>query len=197
MSAGKAHVVLASTSRYRAELLRRLLQDFGQVAPQVEETAVAGEAPRRRAERLALLKAAAVAHGRDDAIVIGSDQVAELDGLVFDKPGDFAHARAQLNACSGREMHFHTAVCVIDTRKRDHRSLATDITRVRFRDLTSLEIDRYLEREQPFDCAGSFKSEALGIALFEHIDGSDPTALVGLPLIALARLLRECGLPLP
>lgn len=197
MSTGKAHVMLASTSRYRAELLRRLLQEFGQVAPQVEETAVAGEAPRRRAERLALLKAAAVAHGRDDAIVIGSDQVAELDGLVFDKPGDFAHARAQLTACSGREMHFHTAVCVIDTRKCDHRSLATDLTRVRFRDLTSREIDRYLEREQPFDCAGSFKSEALGIALFEHIDGSDPTALVGLPLIALARLLRECGLPLP
>lgn len=197
MSAGNAHVVLASTSHYRAELLRRLLQEFGQVAPQVEETAVAGEAPRRRAERLALLKAAAVAHGRDDAIVIGSDQVAELDGLVFDKPGDIARARAQLTACSGREMHFHTAVCVIDTRKRDHRALATDLTRVRFRDLTSREIDRYLEHEQPFDCAGSFKSEALGIALFEHIDGSDPTALVGLPLIALARLLRECGLPLP
>lgn len=197
MSAGTVQVVLASTSRYRAELLRRLLPEFGQAAPQVEESVVPGEAPRRRAERLALLKAAAVAHGRDDAIVIGSDQVAELDGLVLDKPGDFARARAQLATCRGREMHFHTAVCVIDTRKRDHRALATDLTRVRFRDLSQQEIDRYLEREQPFDCAGSFKAEALGIALFEHIDSGDPTALIGLPLIALARLLRECGLPLP
>jgi len=197
MSTGTPRIVLASTSRYRADLLRRVLPVFEQAAPQVEETAIANEAPRRRAERLALLKAAAIAHGCDDAIVVGSDQVAELDGLVFDKPGDFARAQAQLTACSGREVHFHTAVCVIDTRKRDHRALATDLTRVRFRDLMPQEIDRYLEREQPFDCAGSFKTEALGITLFERIDSNDPTALIGLPLIALARLLRECGLALP
>ncbi|MBS0431771.1 MAG: septum formation protein Maf [Proteobacteria bacterium] len=197
MNARSVRVVLASTSRYRAELLRRLLPDFEQAAPVVDEPELAGEAPRRRAERLALLKAATVAHGSEDGLVIGSDQVADIDGMVLHKPGNAVRARAQLTACSGCEVQFHTSVCVIDTRRNDHRALATDLTRVRFRELSPEEIDRYLEREQPFDCAGSFKAEALGISLFERIDTTDPTALIGLPLIALAGLLRECGLAMP
>ncbi len=197
MNAGAARVVLASTSRYRAELLRRLLPEFQQAAAQVQETEIPGETPRRRAERLALLKAAAVAGSCDHSLVIGSDQVAELNGRVLHKPGKLAVAREQLRACSGREVHFHTAVCVIDTRRADRRSLFADLTRVRFRPLDDGEIQRYLEREQPLDCAGSFKSEALGITLFEKIESEDPTALIGLPLIALARLLREAGLNLP
>ncbi|HXS74305.1 MAG TPA: Maf family nucleotide pyrophosphatase [Rhodanobacteraceae bacterium] len=190
-------VVLASTSRYRAELLHRLLADFEQVAPGVEEGALPGETPAQCATRLAALKARAVAAHHDGAIVIGSDQVAELDGHVLGKPGNAARARAQLQACGGREARFHTAVCVIDTHT-GHRCLqATDLTRALFRTLSPDEIARYVEREQPLDCAGGFKAEALGISLFERIESDDPTALIGLPLIALARLLRECGLSLP
>jgi septum formation protein len=190
-------VVLASTSRYRAELLRRLLPDFEQVAPGVEEISEPGEAPAGRAARLARLKARAVAENFSDALVIGSDQVAELDGRVLDKPGTAANARAHLLSCSGHAARFHTAVCVLDTRN-GHRGLqATDLTRVVFRTLSPDEVARYVERERPLDCAGGFKAEALGISLFERIESTDPTALIGLPLIALARLLRECGLALP
>lgn len=190
-------VVLASTSRYRAELLRRLLPDFEQAAPGVEEFVEADEAPARRATRLARLKALAIAEGARDAIVIGSDQVAELDGRVLDKPGSTANARAQLLACSGHAARFHTAVCVLDTRQDNHGAQANDVTRVVFRTLSPEEVARYVDRERPLDCAGGFKAEALGISLFERIESSDPTALIGLPLIALARLLRECGLALP
>ena len=190
-------VVLASTSRYRAELLRRLLADFTQVASGVEEVPVTDEPPAVRAVRLAQMKARAVADGLHDTIVIGSDQVAELDGRVLRKPGDEATAREQLQACSGREACFHTAVCVIHTRRDNYTAQAVDITRVAFRKLTPDEIARYVERERPLDCAGGFKAEALGISLFERIDSSDPTALIGLPLIALARLLRGCGLAIP
>jgi septum formation protein len=190
-------VVLASTSRYRAELLRRLLPDFEQAAPGVEELDEPGEAPAERAARLARLKARVVAENFSDAIVIGSDQVAELDGRVLDKPGSAENARAQLLACSGHAARFHTAVCVLDTRNRNHRSQAIDLTRVVFRALSPDEVARYVERERPLDCAGGFKAEALGITLFERIESTDPTALIGLPLIALARLLRERGLALP
>lgn len=190
-------VVLASTSRYRAELLRRLLPDFEQIAPGIEEFSELDEAPAERASRLARLKARAVAEGLRDAIVIGSDQVAELDGRVLDKPGSSATARAHLQACSGRVAHFHTAVCVIDTERPNHFIQAADLTRAAFRTLAPEEIARYVERERPLDCAGGFKAEALGISLFERIENTDPTALIGLPLIALARLLRECGLALP
>jgi len=196
MSATSPRVVLASTSRYRAELLRRLLPDFDCVAPEVDEAPLPDEAPAERASRLAKAKAAAVAGSREGALVIGSDQVAELDGRVLRKPAELAIARAQLRACSGREVRFHTAVCVTKARGEPGR-WARDLTRVRFRPLTENEIGRYLERERPFDCAGSFKAEALGIALFEKIESEDPTALVGMPLIALARLLREAGLELP
>jgi septum formation protein len=189
-------IVLGSTSRYRAELLRRLLPDFEQAAPGTDETPLPGEPPAARALRLAIAKAEAVAGERPDALVIGSDQVAEIDGLVLDKPGSAERARAQLAAGSGRDVHFHTALCLLDTRD-GRRHTHVDHTRVRFRELNTAEIARYVEREQPLDCAGSFKCEGLGISLFEAIDNHDPSALIGLPLIALARLLREAGVELP
>lgn len=195
-SVSPPRIVLGSTSRYRAELLRRLIIDFGQSAPGTDEAALPQELPADRALRLAIAKAEAVAREWPDALVIGSDQVAELDGLVLDKPGNVARAQAQLAACSGREVHFHTALCLIDTRHGRQRT-HVDHTRVRFRSLGAREIERYIEREQPLDCAGSFKCEGLGISLFESIDNCDPSALVGLPLIALAQLLREAGLELP
>ncbi len=189
-------IVLGSTSRYRAELLRRLLPDFEQAAPGTDETPQPDEPPAARALRLAIAKAEAVAREHPGALVIGSDQVAELDGLILDKPGNAEHARAQLAASSGREVHFHTALCLLDTRN-GRRHTHVDHTRVRFRELDAAEITRYVEREQPLDCAGSFKCEGLGISLFEAIDNCDPSALIGLPLIALARLLREAGVELP
>jgi septum formation protein len=189
-------IILASTSRYRAELLRRLLGDFAQRSPGTDEAPVLGESPAERALRLAAAKATAVAAAAGDALVIGSDQVAELAGGVLDKPGSTERARAQLAASSGREVVFHTGLCLLDARDGSTR-LHLDRTCVRFRPLAAEEIARYVEREQPLDCAGSFKCEGLGISLFERIDSEDPTALVGLPLIALARLLREAGVPLP
>lgn len=189
-------LVLGSTSRYRAELLRRLLPDFEQRAPGTDETLRPGEVPREGALRLAKAKAAGAGSGMSDALVIGSDQIADLDGHALGKPGSSAGVRAQLAACAGREVQFHTALCLLDTRDGCERT-HVDTTRVRFRALTAAEIARYVEREQPLDCAGSFKCEGLGIALFEAIDSTDPTALIGLPLIALARLLRDAGLAIP
>jgi len=189
-------IVLASTSRYRAGLLRRLLPEFEQCAPGTDEANVPGEPPGARAARLALAKAAAVADNLRDALVIGSDQVAELDGEVLDKPGTLANARAQLAASSGRVAHFHTALCLLDTRS-GRQQLHVDHTRAHFRALSAAEIERYVTREQPLDCAGSFKCEGLGISLFERIDSEDPSALIGLPLIALARLLRATGVAVP
>ena len=193
-SLADADLVLGSTSRYRAELLRRLTPRFRQVAPDVDETRGDGEAPRALALRLARAKAQAVARQCPGAIVIGSDQVATFEDRVLGKPGTVENARAQLAACSGRHVDFLTALCVVDARGREPRAFeALDVTRVAFRTLTPSEIARYVEREQPLDCAGSFKSEGLGIALFERIENTDPSALIGLPLIALARLLREAG----
>lgn len=189
-------LVLGSTSRYRAELLRRLGLDFEQRAPGTSETELAGEAPAVRAMRLATHKAMDAGAGLSGAFVIGSDQVAELDGLLLEKPGSVERAHAQLSACSGHTVSFHTALCVWDT-DRGERYTHLDLTRVHFRYLQAEEIDRYIEREQPLDCAGSFKCEGLGISLFERIENSDPTALIGLPLIALAHLLREAGLQVP
>ena len=189
-------LVLGSTSRYRAELLRRLGQEFEQRAPGTDETALPGEAPAARALRLAVAKAEACARGLHDALVIGSDQVAELDGRMLDKPGTAEAARAQLAASSGRAVQFHTALCLFDTRS-GQRHVHVDRTRVQFRALSAEEVARYVEREQPLDCAGSFKCEGLGISLFERIDNEDPSALIGLPLIALARLLRVAGVALP
>jgi septum formation protein len=196
MTSALPRIVLGSTSRYRAELLRRLVPEFKQVAPGTDEAALPGEAPAARALRLAIAKAEAAAHGQAKSLVIGSDQVAELDGTMLDKPGTVELACQQLAACSGREVHFHTALCLLDTRA-GRRYTHVDHTHVRFRPLHTDEISRYVEREQPLDCAGSFKCEGLGISLFETIDNRDPSALIGLPLIALARLLREAGVALP
>jgi len=189
-------IVLGSTSRYRVGLLRRIIDDFEQVGPDVDETPLRNETPHARAAKLSEAKARAAAANLRDALVIGSDQVAALGGSVLHKPGSIEVAREQLRASSGKYVDFFTGLCVFDTRSARSRS-ALDHTRVFFRQLTDAEIDRYLERERPLDCAGSFKSEAAGIALFERIESTDPTALVGLPLIALATLLREAGFPLP
>lgn len=188
-------LILASTSRYRRELLGRLGLAFEVARPETDETPQPGEAPAKLAWRLAEAKAAAVAAQRPDAWVIGSDQVAEFDGLPIGKPGGREAAIAQLGAMSGREVRFCTGLCVL----RDGAAALSelDVTVVRFRDLSATEIERYVDAEQPFDCAGSFKSEGLGIALFEAIESRDPTALIGLPLIATARLLRRAGYALP
>jgi len=189
-------IVLASTSRYRAELLHRLLDDFEQIAPDVDEQPLSGEAPAARAARLAAAKATVVSAKHRDAVVIGSDQVAALGDAILHKPGSRDNAHEQLRASSGNVVHFHTGLCVCDGRDGRLQSY-TDETRVVFRTLSDEEIRRYLAREHPLDCAGSFKSEGAGIALFERIESADPTALVGLPLIALARLLRASGIPVP
>jgi septum formation protein len=189
-------IVLASTSRYRAGLLRRVLDDFEQIAPDVDEPELPGEPPADRAGRLAAHKAEAVASRLHDALVIGSDQVAALRNAVLHKPGKVEQSREQLRASSGNIVDFYTGICVIDTRT-GRRESALDHTRVMFRKLADAEINRYLARENPLDCAGSFKSEGAGIALFERIESVDPTALIGLPMIALSRLLRNAGLALP
>lgn len=185
-------LVLASTSRYRRDLLTRLTSDFRRVAPDIDESPLAEESPPDLAQRLAREKARVVAAENPGAIVIGSDQTADLDGRLLGKPHTVENACAQLAACSARRVTFHTGLCVIDARHAPHRVLvAQDTTRVHFRELGAAEIARYVEREQPLDCAGSFKCEGVGIALFERIESEDPTALIGLPLIGLCRLLRE------
>lgn len=196
-------LILASTSPYRRELLSRLGVAFAVARPETDETPRPGETPEALAVRLAAAKAEAVleraALDREDAPAnawaIGSDQTAELDGRPLGKPGSVENAIAQLAAMSGRAVRFLTAVCLAGPEGR--RFEAMDITVVRFRTLGTDEIVRYVERETPLDCAGSFKSEGLGIALFEAIETHDPTALIGLPLIATARLLREAGFAIP
>jgi septum formation protein len=188
-------LILASTSRYRRELLARIAPRFRQISPATDETPLPRESARELAERLALAKARAVAADQRNGLVIGSDQAAELEGAIIGQPGDAASAVAQLVASSGRIVTFHTALCVIDTRTAEPRvHRAIDRTRVHFRALRRDEIERYVEREQPLDCAGSFKAEGLGIALFERIETQDPSALIGLPLLALCRLLAEAGI---
>ena len=186
-------LILASTSRYRRELLTRLRIPFEVVSPDVDETPLPGEAPAALAQRLALAKARAVAVQRPDAVVIGSDQVAELDGQPIGKPGTHERATAQLRLMRGRSVVFQTAVSVVRGDTGFARTLLAPVT-VRFRDLTDAEIERYLRLEQPYDCAGSAKCETLGIALLDAIDSDDPTALVGLPLIRTCELLRQAGL---
>lgn len=189
-------LILASTSPYRRQLLERLGLPFTVQAAGVDEAAHTDETPTALCQRLADEKAVAVARQHPQAWVIGSDQVAERDGLPLGKPGTHVCATAQLRAASGRRVSFHTAVCLL------HHATQTawrhvDVTHVRFRELAQDAIERYLRAEQPYDCAGSFKSEGLGIALFESIDSQDPTALIGLPLIGLARLLRAAGFEVP
>lgn len=186
-------LVLASTSPYRRELLQRLQLPFEVVAPQVDETPLPGEVPAALAERLALAKARAVAAAHPQAVVIGSDQVADLDGTPLGKPGDHARARAQLQRMSGRTLRFETAVAVVHAAAGFAQGRRSTVT-VQVRALGLAEIERYLALEQPYDCAGSARSEGLGIALLDAVHSDDPTALVGLPLIATAALLRAAGL---
>jgi len=186
-------LVLASTSRYRRELLARLRLPFEVESPGIDEQAAPGEAPATTALRLALAKAEAVAARDPAAIVIGSDQVADLAGTGLGKPGDHARATAQLRAMRGRLVVFQTAVAVV-CRERGFAEGALVPVAVRFRALADDEIERYLRAEQPYDCAGSAKIETLGIALVERVDSDDPTALIGLPLIRTCALLRRAGL---
>jgi septum formation protein len=192
--AASPRLVLGSTSRYRRELLERLRLPFEVDAPHVDETPHEGEAPAELAERLALAKAREVAtrHG-EDAVVIGSDQVAELDGRAIGKPGTHERAAAQLRAMSGHGVVFHTAVAVVRRASGFEAQVRVPVT-VRFRRLDEIAIERYLRLEQPYDCAGSAKCETLGIALLEAIESDDPTALVGLPLIRTCELLRRAGI---
>ncbi len=189
-------LILASTSRYRRALLERLQLPFEALAPGVDEAALAGEAPAARARRLALAKARAVSARHPQAAVIGSDQVAVCGAAILDKPGDATRCRAQLAGLAGREARFITAVAVV-CEARGFVDEFCDTTLVAFRPFGAEEIARYVERDQPWDCAGGFRGESLGVALFERVESSDPTGLVGLPLIRLAASLRALGHALP
>jgi septum formation protein len=187
------HLILASTSRYRRELLERLRLPFDVVAPEVDETPLQAENPATLARRLALAKAHAVAGQHPRAVIIGSDQVADLDGEPIGKPGTHDKAVRQLQRMRGRRVIFQTAVAVVRA-DRAYASVRLAAVGVTFRHLTDAEIEHYLRTEQPYDCAGSAKCETLGIALLDAIDSDDPTALIGLPLIRTCAMLREAGL---
>lgn len=187
-------LLLASTSKYRKALLERLGLAFEMASPDVDEQALAGEAPADTALRLSVLKARSVKDRFQDALIIGSDQVAALGAERLDKPGSHDNAVRQLRALSGRTADFHTAVALLDA--RDGRMQSQVVAcRVTFRTLDDARIEAYLRREQPYDCAGSAKAEGLGIALIARIDTEDPTSLIGLPLIALSEMLSRAGLP--
>lgn len=191
-------LILASSSVYRRELLSRLQLPFEVLVPDINETPLPDEAPEATASRLALEKARAVAKRRPGALIIGSDQVATLDGIQIGKPGSHANALLQLQMMRGRRVIFHTALCLWDARQSDEAmamQLETIQTSVSFRNLPDTELDAYLRIEQPYDCAGSAKNEGLGIALLDQIESTDPTALTGLPLIALCTMLRRAGIP--
>lgn len=185
-------LILASTSPYRKRLLERLGLPFSCLAPGIDEQAKAGETPASLAERLADEKARAVAKLHPEATVIGSDQVASLQGQLLGKPGNHERARAQLKACSGNTVVFHTAIAMLAPNLALHH---VEPFSVSFRQLSDTAIEHYLLRDRPYDCAGSFKWESLGIALFERLSGDDPTSLEGLPLIALTKMLERAGHP--
>ncbi|HUJ86352.1 MAG TPA: Maf family nucleotide pyrophosphatase [Burkholderiales bacterium] len=187
-------LVLASTSAYRRALLRRLPLHFVTAAPDADETPLAGERPPETAWRLSMDKARAVARRYPEALVIGSDQVAALGEERLGKPGDHANALRQLRQLSGKAADFHTAVSLLDARTGEARSHIV-ACRVVFRSLDERQIENYLRFEQPYDCAGSAKSEGLGIVLIERIETEDPTSLIGLPLIALSTMLGQAGMP--
>jgi len=189
-------LILASTSPYRRSLLERLGIAFTALPPGTAEDALPGELPPDRALRLSIAKAQAIASRRPDAVVIGSDQVAALGSKILEKPGDAARCRAQLSTASGSSARFHTGCAVIGA-QAGIRLVHIDTTTVFFRSLTAAEIERYVERDRPLDCAGGFRAEGLGISLFESIESHDPTALIGLPLIWLASALRRAGFVLP
>lgn len=187
-------LVLASTSSFRRDLLNRLGISFKTANPQTDESPLPGESPENTALRLSEAKAHAVAHLYPDALIIGSDQVAILEGQVYGKPGTHDNAVRQLQTMRGKTVNFFTGLCLLDSRtgKTQVRGVPTLVT---FRSLTDEEIENYLRREQPYNCAGAAKSEGLGIAIIARMQGDDPNALIGLPLIALCDLLREAGCP--
>jgi septum formation protein len=192
--AAQRSLVLASTSPYRRALLERLGIPFTIVAPKADETPEAAESPAQTALRLSEVKARSVAAQHAGSLIIGSDQVADCDGQPIGKPGELAMARAMLRLLSGRTVVFHTGIALLDAASGRCASALVDV-RSTFRRLSLAEIDAYLAREQPYDCAGAVKSEGLGIALFEAIESDDPTALIGLPLIKLTSMLRDAGVP--
>lgn len=189
-------IVLASTSRYRRELLERLGLPFAVAAPDCDETPLPGESAAATASRLAHLKAASLARQFPDALIIGSDQVALLDGQQLGKPGNFERAFAQLQAMRGRTMVFHTALALHATASGRVQEAVVD-WEIAMRDYSDAEIERYLLREQPYDCAGSAKTEGLGASMIQAMRGSDPAAIIGLPLIELCHMLRSEGVVLP
>jgi len=191
-------LILGSSSHYRKELLARLMLPFDVISPDIDETALPAEAPEATAMRLAQHKAMAISSQAPNSVIIACDQVATLDGIQIGKPGTHENALAQLQLMRGREVVFHTALCLLDSRPGTRIPLQMENvqTRVTFRDLPDAELDAYLRIEKPYDCAGSARNEGLGIALIAAIRGTDPTALTGLPLIALTGMLRQAGIPL-
>lgn len=196
MNADTPQLILASTSPYRCELLERLAVSFETVSPEVDEIRNPVETAESLVMRLSESKARAGAIGRTNALVIGSDQVAVCDNEILGKPGNHENACQQLNRLSGRRVSFYTGLCLYDTRTTGTR---VDLIpfHVTFRSLSEAQIERYLHTEQPYNCAGSFKSEGLGISLFESMQGEDPSALIGLPLIRLVTWLNEAGISVP
>ena len=186
-------LILASSSPYRRQLLEQLGLAFECASPAIDESPLAAETPAALAARLAQAKARALIKHYSQHWIIGSDQTASLDGRILGKPGNFANAQAQLRACNGKRVEFLTGLCLLDSRTGESETIVEPFA-VQFRQLSAEQIDRYLEREQPFDCAGSFKVEGLGIALFERLEGDDPNALIGLPLIRLITLLQNAGI---
>lgn len=188
----RQQLILASSSPYRKELLHRLGLPFITITPQADETPLPGESPEALVARLASAKAHAVAHQHPDALIIGSDQVAVLENQILGKPGNHDNAAAQLGNASGKRVEFLTGLCLLNGATRRMQVNVIPFAVV-FRVLSAAQIDNYLRREQPYNCAGSFKSEGLGIALFDKLEGEDPTALVGLPLISLVQMLEHEG----
>ncbi len=191
-----AELVLASTSPYRRELLERLKIPFKIAAPEVDEAPLVGEKPPALALRLACRKAEAVRHAWPDALIIGSDQVAVVGNTIIGKPGDFTNAASQLKRMRGERVRFHTAVCLLNSRSALQQTALVTII-VHMREYSDEQIERYVLSDTPFDCAGSARIEGLGIAMVEKLEGDDPTALIGLPLIALCKMLRNEGFELP
>ena len=189
-------LVLGSTSPFRRELLSRLGLPFDTASPDIDESPLAGEAPQALVKRLACLKAQAVSANFDQALIIGSDQVACIDGEILGKPGNRENAIAQLSRAAGRKVTFYTGLCLLNAASGRVQSCC-ELFSVHFRSLDQAQIERYVDHEQPFGCAGSFKSEGLGISLFSRLEGDDPNALIGLPLIRLVQMLDEEGIAVP
>ena len=185
-------LILASSSRYRREVLQKLHVPFECISPEIDETPLANESPAQTSLRLAEAKARKVAESQPSALFIGCDQVATVDGLQIGKPGNHGNAVKQLTMLSGKEVIFHSALCLYDSSQQHMQSIIVPYF-VKFKTLTSLQIETYLRLEQPYDCAGSAKSEGMGIALLDYMRGDDPNALIGLPIIALVHMLQQAG----